>query len=81
MVQIGESVKVFALFDPAFKLRPLKFLWKERPVTVREITYVWKSTKGDSVIWHFAVCTETGLYELSLDASSMLWRLEAVDAG
>ncbi len=76
--RLGEIVKVLAVFGDGRKLRPIRFLWKERSYKVREITYEWDSFKGREKIHHFAVSDGANIYELNYHSESMLWTLEAV---
>lgn len=77
MMQIGEKVNVLASF--AGSIRPIKFKWSGRLVTVKEVTYTWISREGKANIHHFSVTDGNSLYELSFDAQSLVWRLENLE--
>ncbi|MCX8023470.1 MAG: hypothetical protein N2745_11950 [Syntrophorhabdaceae bacterium] len=79
-MEIGSTVKVIALFDPSFKIRPLKFKWSGRVIDVREVTYTWKSKEGERVIYNFSLTDGSALYQLSYDTKNLLWRLENIEA-
>lgn len=79
-MHVGQLVKVVATFDPAYKVRPVKFKWAGRVVKVAEITYVWRSKEGRKEIFHFALTDGSALYELIYDTETLLWRLENLEA-
>lgn len=78
---VGEYVKVLATFDPAYKIRPVKFNWSGRLIRVTEITYTWRSKEGRKDIYHFSLTDGSALYELTYDTETLLWRLENLEAG
>lgn len=78
MVEIGERIKVVALFGK--NIRPLRFRWKGRTYHVREITYRWKTVEGEASLIHFSVSDGSGLYELTYNQKSLEWRIEGVEA-
>ncbi|MBM4386940.1 MAG: hypothetical protein FJ088_04325 [Deltaproteobacteria bacterium] len=75
--EIGEPVKVMALFDPDIK--PVKFRWHERVYPVKDVTYTWRSSEGEADIVHFSVTDGASVYELSYNKKTMKWRLEQVE--
>lgn len=77
---INEPVSVVVSFSPSYKIKPIKFLWGKRIFKIKETTYQWKSSEGESVIYHFSVSDGMTLYELSFNADTLLWRLEALEA-
>ena len=79
-MNIGQSVAVLAVFDPSYKIRPLRFRWSGRFIKVEEITYMWRAREGKNDIYHFSVTDGNALYELSYNTGSLLWRLECLDA-
>lgn len=81
MESIGEPISVIASFNPSFKIRPMTFLWGKRSLKIKEITYHWKSREGASAIYHFSVTDGRTLYEISFNSCTLLWRLEALEAG
>jgi hypothetical protein len=78
MTYIGEKVNVLASFTSG--IRPIKFKWSGRLVTVKEVTYTWKSREGHESVHHFSVTDGTSLYELSFHAHSLVWKLEKLEA-
>lgn len=78
---VGRQVKVLAAFDPAYKIKPVKFRWSGRLIRVAEITYTWRSKEGRKDIYHFALTDGSALYELTYDTETLLWRLENLEAG
>ena len=60
--RINESVKVYAVYRgpqerraPYERLQPLVFCWRNRQYRVREVTYVWRESRGETELYHFAV--------------------------
>jgi hypothetical protein len=78
MTYIGEKVNVLASFTGG--IRPIKFKWSGRLVTVKEVTYTWKSREGQASVHHFSVSDGASLYELSFHTQSLVWRLENLEA-
>lgn len=79
-MHIQETISVVALFGLPYKLKPVRFKWSGRVFEVREVTYSWKTKEGHSEIYHFSVIVGESLYELSFNASSLVWKLEGVEA-
>lgn len=79
MIKQGEIISVAVAFGPPYKIKPLKFRWSGRTIEIKNITYFWKTREGASDIYHFSVSCGSSMYELSFDAASLLWRLEAVE--
>lgn len=77
---IGETISVIALFGLPYKIKPIKFKWSGRLLSVRDITYSWKTREGEGNIYHFSVSDGKTLYELSFNAASLIWRLENLEA-
>ena len=77
---INEPISVIASFNPAYKIKPLKFLWGERMFVITEITYRWKSNEGKTVLHHFSVTDGNTLYQISFNPASLLWRLDSLEA-
>jgi hypothetical protein len=76
---------MYSIYDVSFsqpdRIKPVKFIWGKRPFEIREVTYRWKSDEGRSVIYHFSVTDGRTLYEISFNSNTLLWRLEALEAG
>ena len=79
-VEIGDSIRVGVVFGGQPKVRPVWFIWHEREVRIREITYRWQSRDGRSVIHHFAVSDGANVYELRYDAGTLGWTLASTEA-
>ncbi|MFZ3065692.1 MAG: hypothetical protein WA277_10480 [Nitrospirota bacterium] len=79
-MDIGENINVIASFGTPYKIKPLKFRWSGRLFEIKEITYQWKSREGRAEIYHFSVSDGKGLYELTFDTGSLIWRLERLEA-
>ena len=79
-MDIGETINVIASLGMPYKIKPLKFKWSGRLFEIKEITYLWKSREGSAEIYHFSVSDGKGLYELTFDTVSLIWRLERLEA-
>lgn len=75
--EIKEDVKVMAVFENG--PRPVKFKWRGKVYPVKEITYTWKSSEGDSQIIHFSITDGVTLYGLSYNQTTMKWSLEQTE--
>jgi hypothetical protein len=80
MMRIGETISVVASFGLPYKIRPVRFKWNGKFFEVKDITYAWQTKEGQTKIYHFSVSDGKTLYELSFDTSSLLWRLEKLEA-
>ena len=78
-MHIGEQISVMVSFGPRYRIKPVKFRWSGKTFEVKEITYVWKTNEGQSLIHHFSVTDGKTLYQLAFDAASLIWRLEGVE--
>ena len=80
MMEIGETISVVASFGLPYKIRPVRFRWNGKLFEVKEITYLWQTKEGQNRIYHFSISDGKTLYELSFDTSSLLWKLEKLEA-
>lgn len=88
MVQnrVNENVKVYALYgergtkneERRTRLKPIMFVWRNREYRVQDITYVWRESRGDSEIYHYAVSDGANVYELCYEARTFNWTLSTV---
>ncbi|MBE9531622.1 MAG: hypothetical protein IME98_02315 [Proteobacteria bacterium] len=60
-------------------LRPVKFSWRSRDLSIKEVTYLWETSEGVAKIAHFSVTDGESLYELAYNQSTMQWTLENVE--
>lgn len=79
-MDIGENIIVIASFGLPYKIKPVRFKWSGRLREVKDITYTWTTREGQSSIYHFSVTDGNTLYELSFNTTSLLWRLESLEA-
>jgi hypothetical protein len=76
--EIREPVDVIALFRGR-ALLPLRFRWKQRTYSIRQVNGGWRTDEGASRFHHFAVMSEgPDVYELSYNERSQEWRIETV---
>ncbi|MBI5074271.1 MAG: hypothetical protein HZB62_03720 [Nitrospirae bacterium] len=78
-MQVGEDITVLASFGKPYRIKPLSFTWSGRTVTVKEVTYAWKTREGQKDLHHFSVTDGSTLFELSFDVVSLLWRVESIE--
>jgi hypothetical protein len=76
---IREDVFVIAAFWGNSRLKPLRFIWSNRQIQVKDVTYEWATSTGESRQLHFSVTDGSTLYELSFNTSSVNWTLEGVE--
>jgi hypothetical protein len=79
-MDIGETISVVASFGLPYKIKPLRFKWSGKLFEVKDITYSWQTKEGQNRIYHFSISDGKTLYELSFDTSSLIWRLEKLEA-
>lgn len=82
MTVIDERIRVIAIFENSRcgeTMRPVKFRWRGRLYPIEEITYRWKSLRGQSTILHFSVSDGTTLYELTCNKHSLKWWLSNIE--
>ncbi len=77
ITEIGETIDVLALFGR--EVRPLKFRWRDRVYRVEEVTYRWRTRRGERVFIHFSVTDGSCMYELVYDQSALRWTLRRVE--
>jgi hypothetical protein len=73
--EIREKIKVGVVFA-AGEAAPKWFLWRGKKIDVVEVTYTWRTAEGTSVLVHYSVAGEGGLYELSYNLKTLDWVLE-----
>jgi hypothetical protein len=78
ITEVGEAIKVGAVFDPEQIIQPKWFVWNGRKYAIEKVTFTWKVRDGQKIFYHFAVTDGANLYELTYDASTLSWKLMAV---
>ena len=82
-IAVGDPVRVAVIFDKGAGgvagLRPVKFSWRLRDLSIKEITYTWETREGTAKIAHFSVTDGESLYELAYNQSTMQWTLENIE--
>ncbi len=79
-MDIGETISVVASFGLPYKIRPVRFRWNQKLFEVKDVTYSWQTKEGQTKLYHFSISDGKTLYELSFDTTSLLWRIEKVEA-
>jgi hypothetical protein len=72
---INETIRVGAVFETTGKIRPAVIVYRGRRINVNRINYTWDSRDGNVTHYHFAVDTEEGIYEISMDNKEFIWRV------
>ncbi|MCX5778048.1 MAG: DUF6504 family protein [Elusimicrobia bacterium] len=72
---IDERIDVGAVFKKNI-IKPRWFVWKGRKYAITEVTYTWEDTQGAARVMHFALSDGNTLFEVSLNLTSLEWRLE-----
>ena len=73
-VVIDEQVRVAAVFS-GDKVNPVWFTWRDRKYKIEQVTYTWRDREGDAIMYYFSVLHSVNLYELRLNAKTLVWRL------
>lgn len=71
---IDEQVRVGAVFS-GDKVNPVWFTWRDRKYKIEQVTYTWRDREGDAILYYFSVLNSVNLYELRLNAKTLVWRL------
>jgi len=75
---IEESVDVIALFEGG-RMRPIRFRWNGRSVTIKQVTGTWKSDVGAHKIRYFAVLdSSSNFFQLAYDERNTAWVLNKI---
>lgn len=61
------------------RVKPVVFRWKDKKISIENISFAWKTMQGKEKLLHFTVTAAKTLYELMFDISSMTWSLERVE--
>ncbi len=77
---IEESIQVGAIFGNIKKIKPVWFIWNKNRYNIKDVTYSWMSKEGKDTIYFFSVTDGNALYELSYNASNLVWKLVALEA-
>jgi hypothetical protein len=75
IVELGDVIKVGAVFGGDGKIRPVWFAWRGRRLAVERVNYVWQERDGAVRIYHYAVKVGATVYEMAFDGSRFTWRL------
>jgi hypothetical protein len=78
MTEVGETIKVGAVFEPEQTISPKWFVWDGRKYSIERVTFSWKVREGQRLFHHFAVTDGVNLYELTYDVSALSWKLMAM---
>jgi hypothetical protein len=76
VVDLGDGVRVGAIFEESGKIKPVWFAYNGRRLAVERVTYSWRDRDGSRQTYHYAVKVGGTVYELAFDTSTLSWRLE-----
>lgn len=75
--EIKEKIKVGVIFDNGL-IKIKWFIWKNRKIEVKRITYKWKLENGENEIYNFAVTDGVNIFEISFNSKNFVWTLEKI---
>lgn len=83
--RINERISVYAVYNtpgerraPHERLQPVAFCWRNRRYRVGDITYVWRESRGENELYHFAVTADGNVYELLYETRTLNWTLATI---
>jgi hypothetical protein len=75
---IEEAVDVIALFEGG-RMRPIRFRWNGRSISIKQVTGAWKSDVGAHKIRYFAVLdNSSNFFQLAYDERNTAWVLNKI---
>lgn len=77
ITEIKERIDVGVVFKNG-DLKIKWFIWKNRKIEVKKITYKWKRKIGEKNIYNFAVTNGTDIFEISFITEDFIWYLEKI---
>jgi len=78
-VNIDHTITVGAVFGGTKKIKPVWFIWQEKEYHIKDITYIWNSREGNSLLYLFSVTdTADNLYELAYRTDTATWHLLSI---
>ncbi|RKY30092.1 MAG: hypothetical protein DRP74_07670 [Candidatus Omnitrophota bacterium] len=72
---LNQKIEVLAFFKGG-KIYPRFFIWNNKKYKIKTITYNWQERQGKETINYFSVSTGAELYQISLNNTSLGWRLD-----
>ncbi|HUV87740.1 MAG TPA: hypothetical protein VMX79_11590, partial [bacterium] len=55
VVDLGDGVRVGAIFEESGKIKPVWFAYDGRRLAIERVTYAWRDRDGSRQIYHYAV--------------------------
>lgn len=77
ITEIKERIEVNTIFSEN-KLKILWFRWKGKKYYIKEITFSWKTSKGNKKVYCFALSNGTEIFEVSFIPENLIWYLEKI---
>ncbi len=74
---INEPIQVFAEFTKKGP-RPYLFKWKNRDYKIKTLNFVHTSKQGNKTLFHFSVSTDTNMYKITFDPTTLTWTLDEI---
>lgn len=75
MISINSQIRVAVVFGPENRVKPVWFELNHRKHEVRETTYHWRSSSGNTPLMHYAVTDGEALYELIYNCRDNTWSI------
>lgn len=73
MNQAKHKTRVAVIFGPDSRVKPIWFELNHRKHEIKETTYQWRSSVGNTHLIHYAVNDGEALYELIFNSSDSTW--------
>lgn len=77
ITEINERINVGVVFKNG-RVNIKWFIWKNRKIEVKKITYKWKTKNGQKDIYNFAVTDGFNIFEISFIPQDLIWNLEKI---
>jgi hypothetical protein len=78
ITEIGEPIKVGAVFYEEKRIIPKWFVWQGRKYTIQRITFTWQVKEGSVTLYHFSVTDGNTLFEICYHPTTLRWHLMAI---
>ncbi|MCM8767237.1 MAG: hypothetical protein NC816_04155 [Candidatus Omnitrophica bacterium] len=77
ITEINERIVAGVIFkNGSMKIK--WFIWKNKKINIKKITYKWKTKTGEKNIYNFAVTDGINVFEISFSPEDLIWNLEKV---
>lgn len=80
MRNIGEPVRVAAVFDRSGKIKPVWFDWSGRKYSVETISMEWSEMQGETKLLCFSVTVGHDQFGLKYNTSNHQWTVACISS-